>query len=153
MIPHSTGAPPPKQHHHQQQREGHSREKMERTPTTTSSSSAVRRVRMTEAHLRAPLQQQRQELEGASAAAEGAGAALRTHWTFAPTFDVREMTRLLDHDNHDMRQRFRAFAKHPLFLVQNNIPLDKEREVALQRTYTHLFPQNNNTWVQSIFYS
>jgi acyl-CoA oxidase len=88
---------------------------------------------MTEAHLRAPLQQQRQELEGASAAAEGAGAALRTHWTFAPTFDVREMTRLLDHDNHDMRQRFRAFAKHPLFLVQNNIPLDKEREVALQR--------------------
>jgi hypothetical protein len=107
---------------------------MERTPTTTgSSSSAVRRLRMTEAHLRAPLQQQ-QELEGASAAAEGVGAALRTHWTFAPTFDVREMTRLLDHDNHDMRQRFRAFAKHPLFLVQNNIPLDKEREVALQRT-------------------
>jgi hypothetical protein len=108
---------------------------MERTPTTTgSSSSAVRRLRMTEAHLRAPPQQQQQELEGASAAAEGAGAALRTHWTFAPTFDVREMTRLLDHDNHDMRQRFRAFAKHPLFLVQNNIPLDKEREVALQRT-------------------
>jgi hypothetical protein len=62
------------------------------------------------------------------------GAALRTHWSFAPTFEVQEMTRLLDHDNHDMRQRFRSFAKHPLFLFQNNIPLDKEREVALQRT-------------------
>jgi hypothetical protein len=94
---------------------------------------------VTEAHLTAGGYQ---DVEGSPAAATkegGVGAALRSKWAFEPTFEVQEMTKLLDHDNHDMRQRFRSFAKHPLFLLQNNISLEKEREVALQSTpcYSH----------------
>jgi len=85
---------------------------------------------MTQAHL---LHDAPHALMPATAAAD-AGAALRGKWAVAPSFDVRAMTRLLDHDNHDMRQRFRSsFSKQPLFLIQNNVPLEKERELALQR--------------------
>jgi len=84
---------------------------------------------MTQAHL---LHDAPHALMPATAAAD-AGAALRGKWAVAPSFDVRAMTRLLDHDNHDMRQRFRSsFSKQPLFLIQNNVPLEKERELALQ---------------------
>ena len=43
------------------------------------------------------------------------------------------MTELLDHDNHDMRKKFRAFMSDPVFVPKYNISLEEERELALQR--------------------
>lgn len=68
--------------------------------------------------------------------AASVGSALRAGWRHEASFDVGAMTRLLDHDNHDVRQRFRAFARHPLFALRHNVPLALERELALQRTPT-----------------
>jgi len=50
-----------------------------------------------------------------------------------PSFDVESMRVLLDHDNHEMRQKFRAFMSSPVMKPKYNIPLSEEREVALQR--------------------
>ena len=43
------------------------------------------------------------------------------------------MTELLDHDNHEMRNRFRQFVSEPVMIPRYNIPLLEERDVALQR--------------------
>jgi len=53
----------------------------------------------------------------------------------ATTFDTAKMTHLLDHDNHDMRDRFRRFQQNPdtYMKPKYNISLAEEREVALQR--------------------
>lgn len=49
------------------------------------------------------------------------------------TFDLPAMTALLDHDNHEMRKKFRAFMSEPVMVPRYNIPLEEEREVALAR--------------------
>ncbi|XP_037071344.1 acyl-coenzyme A oxidase 3, peroxisomal-like [Pollicipes pollicipes] len=51
------------------------------------------------------------------------------------TFDTAKMTHLLDHDNHDMRDRFRRYQQDPASYMKPkyNISLEEEREVALQR--------------------
>ncbi|MPC69958.1 hypothetical protein E2C01_064191 [Portunus trituberculatus] len=43
------------------------------------------------------------------------------------------MTALLDHDNHDMRKKFREFMSDPVMKPRYNISLEEEREVALAR--------------------
>jgi hypothetical protein len=52
-----------------------------------------------------------------------------------PWLDVPSLSRLLDHDSHAMRAELRAFLAHPLFdpARARGIPLDAERELALQR--------------------
>lgn len=59
-------------------------------------------------------------------------AELRKKWPKA-TFSQEKMTELLDHDNHEMRQKFRQFVSDPIMIPRYNIPLAEEREVALQR--------------------
>ena len=56
---------------------------------------------------------------------------------FQPSFDLNKMTDLLDHDNHEMRKRFRQFVSEPVMIPRYNIPLLEERDVALQRLQVH----------------
>lgn len=49
------------------------------------------------------------------------------------TFNVKAMTALLDHDNHEMRAQFREFMSDPVMQPRYNIPLHEERDVALAR--------------------
>ena len=42
-------------------------------------------------------------------------AKIRQAW-FAPEFPVQKMTQLLDHDNHEMRQKFREFISEPVMI-------------------------------------
>lgn len=58
--------------------------------------------------------------------------SLRKTWP-NPTFNMDEMTTLLDHDNHDMRKEFRKFVSDPVMVPRYNISLAEEREVALRR--------------------
>ena len=44
-----------------------------------------------------------------------------------------KLEHLLDHDNHENRNKLRKFLSGPLFTPQFNIPLTKQRELALQR--------------------
>lgn len=57
---------------------------------------------------------------------------LRSSWP-KPDFDVAAMRHLLDHDNHDMRDKFRALLADPLYKPRYNLTLEEERELALQR--------------------
>ena len=58
---------------------------------------------------------------------------LRQEWG-KPSFEVEEMTRLLDHDNHEKRAKFRkVLSEDPLMTPKYNISLDEERELALKR--------------------
>ncbi|XP_077969139.1 uncharacterized protein LOC120344988 [Styela clava] len=50
-----------------------------------------------------------------------------------PSFDIDEMNKLLDHDNHEMRTKFRDFMSDPCMTPRYNISLEEERDVALQR--------------------
>ena len=59
-------------------------------------------------------------------------AVLRSLWP-KPDFNIEKMTELIDHDNHEMRRQFREFLSDPVMRPKYNIPLDEEREVALQR--------------------
>ena len=63
---------------------------------------------------------------------EDSPAALRAAWP-KPTFDVAQVKHLLDHDNHEMRDKFRELMKQPLFQPRYNISLEDERELALKR--------------------
>ncbi|XP_043224946.1 putative acyl-coenzyme A oxidase 3.2, peroxisomal [Amphibalanus amphitrite] len=51
------------------------------------------------------------------------------------TFDTAKLTHLLDHDNHDMRNRYREYQKDPATRMKPryNISLEEERELALKR--------------------
>ena len=49
-----------------------------------------------------------------------------------PTFPVDKMGDLLDHNNHDTRQKMRKLLSQPEFAPRYNIPLAEEREVALR---------------------
>merc|ERR1712214_26079 len=57
---------------------------------------------------------------------------IRSSW-FAATFPVEKLTHLLDHDNHEMRQKFREFISEPVMIPRYNISLAEERELALRR--------------------
>ena len=58
---------------------------------------------------------------------------LREEWG-KPSFEVMAMTRLLDHDNHEKRAKFREIlSEDPLMTPKYNISLDEERELALKR--------------------
>ena len=57
---------------------------------------------------------------------------LRAKWP-EPSFSIKKMTELLDHDNHAMRNEMREFLSDPVFVSKYNIELQEEREVALQR--------------------
>merc|ERR1712004_538285 len=52
---------------------------------------------------------------------------IRQSW-FAATFPVEKLTHLLDHDNHEMRQKFRQFISEPVMIPRYNISLAEERE-------------------------
>lgn len=65
-------------------------------------------------------------------------AQLREEWTETHsqgglTFNVEKMTELLDHDNHEMRKKFRKFMSDPVFVPKYNVSLEEEREIALAR--------------------
>jgi len=57
---------------------------------------------------------------------------IRNSW-FAASFPVDKLTHLLDHDNHEMRQKFREFISEPVMIPRYNISLAEERELALRR--------------------
>ena len=57
---------------------------------------------------------------------------LREIWPKA-TFDIAKVTEILDHDNHEMRSKFREFMSDAVMLPSYNIPLAEERELALLR--------------------
>merc|ERR1711992_312526 len=57
---------------------------------------------------------------------------IRQAW-FAPEFPVEKMTAPVDHDNHEMRAKFRNFISEPVMVPRYNISLEEERELALRR--------------------
>ena len=58
---------------------------------------------------------------------------LRDEWG-KPSFDVAQMTHLLDHDNHEKRAKFRkVFSEDPFMTPKYNISVDEERDLALKR--------------------
>ncbi|KAJ7321469.1 hypothetical protein OS493_034822 [Desmophyllum pertusum] len=58
---------------------------------------------------------------------------LRDGWG-KPSFDVPQMTHLLDHDNQEKRAKFRKIlSEDPLMTPKYNISLDEERDLALAR--------------------
>jgi len=59
-------------------------------------------------------------------------AAIRDAWQ-KPKFNLQAMTDLLDHDNHEMRQKFRQFISDPIMVPRYNISLAEERDLALKR--------------------
>ena len=62
---------------------------------------------------------------------------IRQAWPKAE-FDVDAMKHLLDHDNHEKRDRFRQFLKDPLFAPRYNLTLDEERELALKQLQVNI---------------
>ena len=57
---------------------------------------------------------------------------IRSKW-FAPIFPIEQLKHLLDHDNHEMRDKFRDFISEPVMVPRYNISLEEERELALRR--------------------
>lgn len=49
------------------------------------------------------------------------------------SFDPKTLQYLLDHDNHEMRERLRNLQKDPLFIPKFNVSMRYEREIALER--------------------
>eukprot|EP01137_Pigoraptor_chileana_P037393 Opistho-2@34398 len=50
-----------------------------------------------------------------------------------PSFNVAELGKMIDHDNHEMRAQMRDFLKDPIFIPKYAMPLEEEREIALRR--------------------
>jgi len=48
-------------------------------------------------------------------------------------FNTEAMTSLLDHDNHEMRRKFREFMSDPVMTPKYDISLEEERDIALKR--------------------
>merc|ERR1719480_636824 len=59
-------------------------------------------------------------------------AAIRAAWP-KPDFNIKALKDLLDHDNIEMRDKFREFLAQDLFKPRYNLTLDEERELALKR--------------------
>lgn len=49
------------------------------------------------------------------------------------SFPVAKLMHLLDHDNHDLRNKYRRLFKDPLFIPRYNISVNMEREIAFER--------------------
>lgn len=64
--------------------------------------------------------------------AMSAVAALREAWG-GGAVDTATLKNMLDHDNHEMRDKFRQFMKDPVWTPRYNISLEDERELALLR--------------------
>ena len=48
-------------------------------------------------------------------------------------FNIDKMTELLDHDNLEMRKKFRDFMSDPVMTPKYDISLAEERDIALKR--------------------
>jgi len=59
-------------------------------------------------------------------------SALRAAWP-KPDFNIRALKDLLDHDNIEMRDKFREFLKTDLFKPRYNLTLEEDRDLALKR--------------------
>ena len=59
-------------------------------------------------------------------------AAIRAAWP-KPDFNITALKNLLDHDNIEMRDKFREFLAQDLYKPRYNLTLDEERELALKR--------------------
>jgi acyl-CoA oxidase len=69
-----------------------------------------------------------------SASAAGGAAQKRFGARFSPApFEVEELTRLLNHDNHELRQRIIDLMDGPLFQRNWKVTMDEHRELTLQR--------------------
>ena len=57
---------------------------------------------------------------------------LRQEW---PSTGVNQnaLQKIIDHDNHEMRAKFREYLKRPEFKPKYAISLNEERELALER--------------------
>lgn len=61
-------------------------------------------------------------------------AKLREAWNPNPSFDPKVMTTFIDDQNHELHANMRDFlSKDKFFVPRYNIPLEEERELALQR--------------------
>ena len=59
---------------------------------------------------------------------------IRHPWNnYSASFDIDSMANLLDHDNHEMRKKFRTFVSDPIMTPRYDISLAEERDVALAR--------------------
>ena len=72
-------------------------------------------------------------------------AKIRQAW-FAPEFPVQKMTHLLDHDNHEMRQKFREFISEPVMIPRyfflpffNKYPWFRFKEFHLSFAFSFVF--------------
>ena len=63
-------------------------------------------------------------------------------------FDVKQMTKLLDHDNHDMRQEFRKFLSDAVMTPRYDISLAEERDIALKRLQRICDVSSFKFWIQ-----
>lgn len=97
-------------------------------------SGAARRLGITQSPLSRCLQTQSCLRASASFQNSSTPEDLRQQ-QLSSTFDAAKMTHLLDHDNHDMRNRFRQFQKNPETRMKPryNISLSDERDLALKR--------------------
>ena len=59
---------------------------------------------------------------------------LRQQWQ-SSSIDVAAVQQLLDHDNHDMRQRLKEFMHSPLFVPRHNLSIEQERKLAYSRLH------------------
>lgn len=48
-------------------------------------------------------------------------------------FSVEELQKVLDHDNHEVRQRMKEFMKQDVYIPRYDVDLREERELALER--------------------
>ena len=55
---------------------------------------------------------------------------IRQAW-FAPEFPVPKMTHLLDHDNHEMRQKFREFISEPVMIPRYDFSICLEIKLGI----------------------
>lgn len=51
----------------------------------------------------------------------------------APTFDVKALQRVFEHDNFESRERLRKLFDEELFVPRHNLSLEEQREIALAR--------------------
>jgi len=58
---------------------------------------------------------------------------IRSQLSASASFPVHKLTSLLDHDNKEMRAKFREFLSDPIMIPRYNIRLEEERELALSR--------------------
>ena len=59
-------------------------------------------------------------------------AALRENWDVSGV-KVEKLQKVIDHDNHEMRAKFREFLKQDCFKPKYAITLAEERDLALER--------------------